>query len=100
MPKIVQKTNKAKSTATIVDPTGVPATKDIIIPNKAQNTDEAAAKIVTLLKFLKIFIADTAGKIINAEIKSDPTRFIAKTIMIAIKTAMIKLYAKTFVPDV
>ena len=98
-PTIKHITNKRKSTATIVDPTGVPAKRETRIPINAQITDEIAEKIVTILKFLKIYIADIAGKIISAEINKEPTKFIAKTIITAIKIAITRLYKKTFVPD-
>ena len=84
--------------ATIVDPTGVPAIMDIIIPLKAQITEIIAEQMVTLLKELKRRMADSAGKIIRAEISREPTRFIARTIMTAIITAITRLYKSTFVP--
>ena len=43
--------------------------------------------MVTFLKLLQTSIDETAGKIINAEIKSVPTRFIASTIITAITLA-------------
>ena len=45
-----------------MDPTGVPAKTETRIPIAAQVTDNTAAHIVTLRKFLKIHIAETAGK--------------------------------------
>ena len=77
--------------ATIVDPTGVPARMEIIIPKKAQTTDKTAEHIVTDLKFLNTLIDDKAGKITRAEMRRDPTRFIAKTIMTAMITAIKRL---------
>ena len=52
----------AISAATIVDPTGVPASIDIISPVSAQITDNTAEKMVTDLKLLKILMAESAGK--------------------------------------
>ena len=78
-------------TATIVEPTGVPARMEVMIPVKAQITEDTAEKTVTLLNVLKILIALRAGKITRAEIKSEPTRFIARTMMSAIMTARIRL---------
>ena len=75
-----------KSTATIVEPTGVPARIEMKIPVIAQTIDEIAEKTVTDLKFEKIRIAEIAGKIISAEIKSEPTRFIERTMITAIMT--------------
>ena len=53
---------KAKmSTATIVEPTGVPARIETSIPSEAQVTDKHAEQIVTDLKLLKTRIEDNAG---------------------------------------
>lgn len=86
------------SIATIVAPTGVEYKTDIKMPATAQNTEIIAEKSVTAKKLLKILIADSAGKIISADTKSAPTRFIAKTIITAIITAIKKLNFSTFVP--
>jgi|GEM_PF-3867308 len=64
---------------------------EMIIPEAAQITDRVAEKIITALKFLNILIADNAGKITNAEINKEPTKFMAKTIIIAITIAINKL---------
>ena len=79
------------SISTIVDPIGVPAIIDIRIPKTEHITDIIAEPITTHLKLLKIRIVDKAGKIISAEVSNEPTNFIAKTIIIAIITAIIKL---------
>ena len=81
----------AISTATIVEPTGVPTRIEIIIPSNEQTTPNIAEQIVTDLKLLKTLIADRAGKITSAEMRSEPTRFIARTIITAIITAIIRL---------
>ena len=96
---ILNKQNPAMSAATIVDPTGVPARMETMIPNAAQKTENKAEQIVTLLKLLNTRIADNAGKITNAEINSEPTRFIASTIITAMTTAIKRLYVFAFVPD-
>ena len=83
--------NATISTATIVEPTGVPSSTEIIIPKNAQTTEKTAEQIVTDLKLLKILIAESAGKITKAEIRSEPTKFIARTIITAITTAINKL---------
>ena len=44
-------------------------------------------------------MADIAGKMINAHISSEPTRFMAKTITTAITTASSKLYCCRFCAD-
>ena len=83
--------NTEKFAATIVAPVGVDNNTERIIPEAAQITEMLAEQIVTLLKLLKIRIAESAGKIISAETSSDPTRFIASTIMIAVIIAIIRL---------
>ena len=84
--------------ATIVEPTGVPATIDIASPKNAQPTDSSTEQIVTALKLLKTRIADRAGKMMSAEMSKEPTRFIASTMTIAVTTAMSKLYTPACVP--
>ena len=71
---------------------------EIIIPTSVHTTDRTAEHTVTVKKLLKIRIADSAGKMTRAEISSEPTRFIARTIMTAMITAIIRLYPPTFVP--
>ena len=83
---------------TIVEPTGVPARIEIRIPAIAQKTEKPHAKIVTRLKLLKSCIEETAGKIISAEISRVPTRFIARTIIVAITAAIIMFISFVFVP--
>ena len=82
----------------MVDPTGVPASNDISIPDIAHTTDETAENIVTLLKFFNMLIAESAGNITSADIRRDPTRFIAKTMITAIMMAIIRLYVSALVP--
>ena len=91
MPTTVQIKNTTKSVATIVEPTGVPAKIEIKSPITEQITEKQAEQIVTDLKLLKILMALRAGKITKAEINKEPTRFIAKTIIIAIITAITRL---------
>ena len=83
---------------TIVEPTGVDANIDMIIPDTAPSTDNAAAYIITDLKLFIIRIADNAGNTSNAVISSEPTRFIANTIITAVITAIIRLYKPAFYP--
>lgn len=78
-------------TATIVEPTGVPARIEIKSPETEQTTDITEEQIVTVLKLLNNRIALNAGKITRAEIKREPTRFIASTMMIAIIMAITRL---------
>ena len=65
---------------------------ETIMPIPAQNTEMTAEQMTTLRKLLKILIADNAGKIINAEINKEPTKFIANTMTNAVITAISKLY--------
>ena len=90
--------NATTSAATIVEPTGVPTRIEISMPSSAQITEKIAEKIVTLLKLLKIRMAESAGKITSAEIRSDPTRFMARTMITAMMTDKRRLYLSTFVP--
>ena len=97
---MIENTAKAAiSTATIVEPTGVPAVIEISIPNSAQNTDSKAEHIVTDLKLLNTRMAESAGNMTSAEIKSEPTRFMARTIITAVVTAIIRLYSPALTPD-
>lgn len=79
------------STATIVEPTGVDARIEIIIPIREHTTPKIAEQIVTDLKLLKTLIDERAGKMTSAEMRSEPTRFIARTIITAIITAIKRL---------
>lgn len=87
----MQTRKAAKSAATIVEPTGVPAKIEIKSPEIEQIDESTAEQIVTERKLLKILIAERAGKIIKAEIKSEPTRFIASTIITAMMIAITRL---------
>ena len=88
---IVNIKNTARSAATIVLPTGVPARMEIKSPDTEHTTETIAEQIVTERKLLKTLIAESAGKITRAEIKSEPTRFIARTIITAIIIAITRL---------
>ena len=75
----------------MVEPTGVSKKIDERMPNIAQKTDITAEKRMTDLKFLKSRMDERAGKMIRAEIKREPTRFMARTITMAIITAIKRL---------
>ena len=47
-------------------------------------TEKMPAVIITILKLVQTFIAASAGKTTSAVIKSEPTRFIASTITMAV----------------
>ncbi len=93
--------NKIKqiiSTSIIVAPTGVPAKIERIIPKKAHKTEIIPEQIITPLKLLKTRIAESAGNITSADTKSEPTKFIAITITMAIILASKMLSNPVFVP--
>ena len=90
--------NEPVSTATIVEPTGVPVRIEMIMPENAQITERTAEKTVTDLKLRKSRIAESAGNLIKADTKRDPQRFMAITIMTAMITASRRLYLPAFVP--
>ena len=89
-PAIKNTANTMMSTATIVDPTGVLPRTEIRIPAADETTDITAEHIVTDRKLLKTLMAERAGNIIRAEMRRDPTRFIARTNITAIITAIIR----------
>ena len=62
-----------------------------MIPTPAHITEITAEHMITLRKLLKRRIADSAGKIISADISSEPTRFIASTMMSAVIMAISRL---------
>lgn len=90
--------NTTISAATIVGPTGALVSTAIIIPAKAHTTEITAEEIITLRKLPNILIADKAGHIISADMRSEPTRFIASTIITAVITAIMRLYTDARVP--
>ena len=88
---MVKSKKAAISTATMVDPTGVPARMEMSMPVTAQITDKIAEQMVTDRKLRKTLMAERAGKITRAEIRRDPTRFMARTIITAMITASSRL---------
>ena len=88
----------ATSTATMVEPTGVPARMDMSMPAMAHTTENMAENTVTDLKLLKMRIAESAGKMIRADISSEPTRFMASTMITAMMTAIRRLYLSALTP--
>ena len=91
--------NTAISAATIVEPTGVPESIEMKMPEPAHTTETMAEQIITLLKLLNTRIADRAGKMMSAEISSEPTRFIASTMINAVIIAITRLYTFALTPD-
>ena len=87
-----KQTRKARiSHTTIVGPTGVEKIIAVNIPIIAQTTETIVERITTRLNVRQTRIEESAGKITSAEMRSEPTRFIARTIIIAVTTAIIKL---------
>ena len=86
-------------TMTIVEPTGVPATIETRMPDAAPKTETTHDKAVTPLKLFDTIIAEIGGKIIRADIKRVPTRFIARTMIIAITDAMTMFKSRVGVPQ-
>ena len=92
-------TKKAMISAhTTVGPTGVDASMEIMIPSAAHTTESMAEKMTTPRKLLHTRIADIAGNIMSAEIRSEPTRFIARTMITAIIIATKRLYSDALSP--
>ena len=83
--------NTAMSAHTIVDPTGVEHRMERMIPTAAQVTDMIAEQRMTALKLRNSRMAESAGKMISAEISKEPTKFIARTMIIAVMTAISRL---------
>ena len=86
---MIKKPKKATiSQATIVQPTGVDANTEINIPKIAHTTEIILADIKTDLNVLNTLIADSAGKMIKADINNEPTKFIASTMTTAVMIAI------------
>ena len=66
---------------------------DMNMPARAQKTEKTADETVTALKLLNTLIDAMAGKMTRADMRSEPTRFMASTMMTAIITAIRRLYA-------
>ncbi len=75
----------------MVEPTGVPARMEIRMPAAAPVTETAAEQRVTARKLLNRRMADSAGNTMRAEMSSEPTRFMARTMMTAMTTAISRL---------
>ena len=75
----------------MVGPTGVENKIAATMPITAQTTEITAEQRTTARNERNTLMAQRAGKIMRAEIKSEPTRFIAMTIMIAVTMAMSRL---------
>ena len=85
-------------TTTIVAPTGVENSIEARIPTSAATTEITAEQIITPLKLFMACIAESAGNTINADVSNAPTMLMARTMMIAVIKAMIKLYISVLIP--
>ena len=83
-----QMINTARSAATTVGPMAVARIMDSTVPVSAESAAIMMVQSVTLLKLLKSLIAESAGKMMRAEAKSAPKRFIARTTVTAVMTAI------------
>ena len=90
--------NAKISMHTIVAPTGDPPNIEIKSPRLVQTTENIADDIVTERKLLNIHIDANAGNTTSAEIRSDPTKFIANTTIIAMIIAIKRLYFFVLIP--
>ena len=79
------------SATTIVGPTGVEKSIAHKIPDIAHTHEITAEQMTTPLKERTTRIAESAGNISNAEMRSEPTKFIARTMIIAVITAINRL---------
>ena len=87
IPITVARTNTVRSTTATVAPTGVERSMQSTAPTRAQETEITAEQITTLLNDLKSRIAESAGKVMSAEISSAPTIFMAMTITAPVTAA-------------
>ena len=76
---------------TIVAPTGVDARIDRRIPVDEQKTEITADARITARKLFSIRMAESAGKMISADMSSEPTSFMASTITDAVTIAIRRL---------
>ena len=83
---------------TTVAPTGVDARMEISSPATAQTTEITPAQQITPRKLRNSRIAESAGKTISADVSSEPTRFMASTMMTAVTTAISRLYILARMP--
>ena len=86
------------SIQTIVAPTGEPPTIEMKSPRLVHTTENMADETVTERKLLNTHMDASAGNTTSADISNDPTRFIAKTTIIAIIIAIKRLYFFVFIP--
>ena len=83
----------------MVGPTGVEKMIAERIPMIAQVIEIIVERITTRLNVRHIRIEESAGNITSAEMSSEPTRFIARTIITAVTTAMSRLYSEARIPE-
>ena len=91
LPTTTQIAKTKTLTHTTVAPVGVEKRMDAMIPVNAQNIPITPDDKTTEKKLLNILSAESTGNTISADIRRLPTRFIPRTIIIAIITAIRKL---------
>ena len=91
LPRAKQMPNAIISAHTTVGPTGVESRIEDIIPMQAHTTEIIAEQMTTPLKLLHTLMDERAGNITSAEISSEPTRLMARTIITAMTTATRRL---------
>ena len=85
-------------TTTTVAPTGVENSMDRLMPITDAATAMTAEAMMTFLKLENRRMAVNDGKTIRADVRRAPTRFMANTIIIAVITAISRLYSSEFMP--
>ena len=83
---------------TIVAPTGEPPSIEMKSPKAVQTTENIAEDTVTERKLLNTHMDANAGNTTSAEIRSEPTKFIANTTIIAMIIAIKRLYFCVSIP--
>ena len=78
-------------TTTTVAPVGVLYKRDKRSPTSEPTTESTAEQIITDLKLRNRRMAESAGKMINAEMSNAPTNFMASTITTPLTAAIMKL---------
>ena len=97
--KMIEHTKITRSARTIHALVEVENKMLITSANMKETTENTADKITTARKLLTSRIAESTGKIIRAEIRSEPTRRIPSTTVTAVITAILARYKAGRPPD-
>jgi hypothetical protein len=98
LPKMANRQNAVKFTATTPAPAGMEYTKEMKIPVKKHTTDNMADETTTAKKLLHTRMEVSAGNIIRLEMSMAPIKRIPITMVSAVSTAMSVLYLPAFTP--